>query len=377
MRIATRKTFEVFELSKPNGRKKWKIEGRPTGKRERYYFKTEKEAKKAAVDRNDQIAAFGTQVSLADKERVMAAEYIKLLAPYSKTLYDAVHFYRDHLDRQATSITTGELLDRVTTEFNRRHEAREISVRHFTSMKETIKKFRGRFAPVPIKLLDGAEIKAWIASLPLKVKTRNRHLGYVRNVLGIAQEWNLVDVNPLAKISPFNDPHRKGRQVPILTPEELTKFLSFVPKDFIPYFVLNAFTGLRGDEIKKMDWSEVKLDRSLIDLPFAKSKNRKRKLIEVPKNLLAWLKPFEKETGSLMPRKKLQLAFEKAVKDSNLLPWRQNCLRHSFCSYAVASNGFEWTAAQADHTLRILRERYWEVVTKEDAEKYWAIYPQS
>jgi hypothetical protein len=126
-----------------------------------------------------------------------------------------------------------------------------------------------------------------------------------------------------------------------------------------------------------MDWSEVKLDRSLIDLPFAKSKNRKRKLIEVPKNLLAWLKPFEKETGSLTPRKKLQLAFEKSVKDSNLLPWRQNCLRHSFCSHAVASNGFEWTSAQADHTLRILRERYWEVVTKEDAEKYWAIYPQS
>ena len=186
-----------------------------------------------------------------------------------------------------------------------------------------------------------------------------------------------MDVNPLAKISPFNDPHRKGHQVPILAPEELTKFLSFVPKDFIPYFVLNAFTGLRGDEIKKMDWSEVKLDRSLIDLPFIKSKNRKRKLIEVPKNLLAWLKPFEKETGSLMPRQKLQLAFEKAAKDSNLLPWRQNCLRHSFCSYAVASKGFEWTAAQADHTLRILRERYWEVVTKEDAEKYWAIYPQS
>src|ERR1700751_1026299 len=141
MRIATRKTFEVFELSKPNGRKGWKIEGRPTGKRERYYFKTEKEAKKAAADRNDQIAAFGTQVSLADKERVMAAECIKLLAPYSKTLYDAVHFYRDHLDRQATSITTGELLDRVTTEFNRRLEAKEISARHFTSMRRALRSF--------------------------------------------------------------------------------------------------------------------------------------------------------------------------------------------------------------------------------------------
>ncbi|HXM02550.1 MAG TPA: tyrosine-type recombinase/integrase [Chthoniobacterales bacterium] len=353
------------------------IEGRPTGVRERFYYRTEKEAKKAANEKNDQIAAFGTQILLADPERVMAAECIKLLAPYSKTLYDAVHFYRDHLDRQATSIVTEELCDRITAEFDRRLEAAEISPRHYTSMKETVKKFRGRFGPVPIKLLDGSEIKAWIASLPLKVKTRNRHLGYVRNILGIAQERNLLHADPLVKISPFNDPHRKARKVEILTPDELTTFLSKVDKDFIPYFVLNAFTGLRGDEIKKLDWSEVKLDRSIIDLPFTKSKNRKRKLIEVPDNLKDWLQPYVKESDSVMPRKKLQLAFEKAAKDSNLHPWRQNCLRHSFCSYAVASKGFEWTAAQADHTLRILRERYWEVVSKEDAEKYWAIRPKS
>jgi integrase len=126
-----------------------------------------------------------------------------------------------------------------------------------------------------------------------------------------------------------------------LTPDELTTFLSKVDKDFIPYFVLNAFTVLRGDEIKRLDWSEVKLERSLIDLPFEKSKNGKRKPIEVPDNLKEWLSPYVKESGSIMPRKKLQLAFEKAAKDSNLHPWRQNCLRHSFCSYAVVENGAE------------------------------------
>jgi hypothetical protein len=37
--------------------------------------------------------------------------------------------------------------------------------------------------------------------------------------------------------------------------------------------------------------------------------------------------------------------------------------------------GFDWTADQADHSLRILSERYWEVVTKDDATRYWAIKP--
>ena len=74
-----------------------------------------------------------------------------------------------------------------------------------------------------------------------------------------------------------------------------------------------------------------------------------------------------------MPRKKLQLAFEKAAKAAGIAPWPQNALRHSFCSYAVALRGFEWTASQADHSVKMLRDHYWEVVTREDAERYFAI----
>ena len=54
----------------------------------------------------------------------------------------------------------------------------------------------------------------------------------------------------------------------------------------------------------------MKLERNLIDLPFAKSKNRRRKLIEVAENLRHWLSPFARPEGSVMPRKKLQLAFD-------------------------------------------------------------------
>ncbi len=376
MRTATRKTFVVFKLSSPNGKNHWKIEGRPKGKRERFYFKTEKEAKKGAADQNNQIAAFGTQVALPETERVMAAECIRLLVPYNKSLYDAVHFYRDHLDRQSSSISVAELCDRVTDEFQRRLEHKEISQRHFTSMKETLKKFRARFDGTPVKILQGLEVKSWLSTEKLAVKTRNRHLGYIKNILGIAQEWNLLDGDPFAKVSGFNDPHAKTAKVSILTPDQLEKFLKVADPDFVPFFALNSFTGLRREEIIRLDWAEVKLDRQLIDLPFTKSKNRKRKLIDVPENLVDWLKPHELKEGSVMPRKKLQLAFESAAKDASILPWPQNALRHSFCSYAVASKGFDWTAAQADHSVRLLRERYWEVVTKDDATKYWGIKPR-
>jgi integrase len=65
-----------------------------------------------------------------------------------------------------------------------------------------------------------------------------------------------------------------------------------VDRGFVPFFAPSAFSGLRRQEIIRLDWSEVKLDRDLIDLPFAKSKNSRRKLIEVSENLKQWLSPF-------------------------------------------------------------------------------------
>jgi integrase len=292
------KYFKVFKLSSPNGKKEWKVEGRPTGQRERYYFATEKEARRAMLDLNNQIAAFGTQNNLTDAERVMSAECIKLLAPYGKTLYDAAHFLRDHLDRLATSVSVRAVCERVRAEFERRHAAGEISRPHALNMRETLRKFEGRFGDTPVKLLDGAEVKAWLASEPLSVKTRNRHLGYVRNIVGLAREWNLVEKDPFERVNGFNDPHRKARQVAILTPDQLDAFLRAVDPDFLPYFCLSAFSGLRRGEILRLDWSEVKLDRRLVDLPYAKSKNRRRKLIEVPENLRQWLAPHARPGGA-------------------------------------------------------------------------------
>jgi integrase len=137
-----------------------------------------------------------------------------------------------------------------------------------------------------------------------------------------------------------------------------------------PFFTISGFTGLRRSEIEKLDWSEIKLDRSLIDLPFHKSKNGNRKLIEIPENLATILSPFVKAEGRIKPRKKLQLAKTKATRASDIT-WKQNCLRHSFCSYGVAAKGLEWTAIQADHDIKMLKKHYLEMVTKEDAAKYW------
>ena len=77
---------------------------------------------------------------------------------------------------------------------------------------------------------------------------------------------------------------------------------------------------------------------------------------------------------TVKPNRKLQWVMEQAA-DKARIVWTPNVLRHSFCSYAVAAKGFTWTSLQADHSERMLREHYREVVSAEDAQRYWEIRP--
>ena len=366
--------FEVRPSSFAKNGCKWFITGYPEGKRKKFWFKTEKEAKTAGNERNAEITATGTQDQLPYTLRITALEGANELEPFGKTLADAVSFYLTHRKRTTASITVSELCERVSEEFERRLKTGEASPRHFTSMKETVKRFRAKFADVPIKAIEGSEIKGWLAQEPLAIKTRNRHLGYIKNIFGMAKEWKLIVENPFEDVGAFNNP--KKEKIEILTSDEMSRFLSALDWDWLPFFAISAFTGLRSDEVGRLDWNEIKLERSLIDLPPTKSKNGRRKLEEISANLLAILSPFVRAEGPVKPaNRKLSHARSKASHAAGIVPWKQNCIRHSFCSYGVAAKGLEWTAIQADHDIKMLKKHYLEMVTKEDAAKYWAIRP--
>jgi integrase len=371
--------FTVRYCDKPFRGRHWYVSGFAGGKRVQLWFSSEKEAKAAAAFRNSEIKAHGTQVALSPVDRIEAIAAAEKLSPYKKSIREAVSFYTAHLDRQARSIAVRALCVRVGAEFERRLAAKEISERHAESMRETVRKFERRFGNETLASLTANQIKSWLSGLDLAVKTRNRHLGYVQNMLNMAKSWHLLPSNPLDEVDPFNDPARRGRQISVLTPEQLEKFLAALRPEFLPFFAISAFTGLRRAEVERLDWSEVKLDRKLIDLPFGKSKNGKRKLIEIPENLAKILARNVSEISEtspvLHPSPGLQIVMTEAAKIAGISPWPQNVLRHSFCSYAVALRGLTWTAGQADHSERMLREHYLELVDRETAERYFAIYP--
>lgn len=361
----------------PHGSCQWFIIGRPDGKRIRAWFQTKEAAEAEATERNLKMRKLGNAAVTLDHNLLGAAtDGAALLKPYGKTVRDAVDYLLAHLQAVSKTVTGTEFCAAIRAEFARRLNAKEISPRHTQTMQETLRKFEAQYGAANIAILTAKEVKEWLGKTALAVRTRNRHLDYIHNAFNTAKSLGLLPSNPLTDMVTFTDPSKRSRRISIFPPETIQKFLSVVRVAFVPFYAICAFTGLRRSEVEQLDWNEVKLERRLIDLPPSKSKNGRRKLVEITDNLYAWLKPNEKETGVVLPASPgLQIVMEEAAEKANIAAWPQNVLRHSFCSYAVALKGLTWTSVQADHSERQLKSDYWEMVTKEDAEKYWAITP--
>jgi hypothetical protein len=263
--------FRVGKSAAGNGNCKWFIVGRPNGERQRAWFTTKEQAQAEADERNLRIKQFGESVVGIDPALISEATQIQtLLKPYGKTIRDAGAFYLAHLKRINASCAVTELVDKVLAEYARRLAAGEIGQHRSVDMRSALKRFEAQFGETNMATLTGGQIKDWLAGMAeLTPRTRNNQLIDLHAAFATAKIWNLISENPLAGIPKFNV--SKAPEIGILTPDQLSTFLNVVDMKFIPFFTVNAFTGLRRSLKRKqlLYWSK-EVDNAL---PFRKYAN--------------------------------------------------------------------------------------------------------
>ena len=84
--------FTVRYSERPFRGRHWYVSGFKGEKRIQLWFRSEKEAKAAAANRNAEIKAHGTQVSLSPVDRIQAIAAAEKLAPYGKSILEAADF---------------------------------------------------------------------------------------------------------------------------------------------------------------------------------------------------------------------------------------------------------------------------------------------
>jgi integrase len=384
--------FQIRESNTPFKGKKWRVIGYVDGDRKQYWFKTEKEAKADLAERNAERSAYGSKVNLDAESRLEAFRASELLRPHGKTIMDAVRHYLEHLSRTAASVPFSTLASRVREEFVRREKANEVSDRHAKTLRETLNKLEFKFGHRIVSEITKDEVREWLLSLPLATKTRNKHRGYAAQVFSLAKDFGYASVNPFSDVKKFRERvTEENGEIGILSAADTEKLFRAVPSEVIPFLTLSFFCGIRTATLEKLDWSDIKYDEKRVIVPPYRGKKQERYRVTLSENALAWLKPHVKPSGSILvpatatnrfskvkglpsptaTRRRITQAAEKA---GIVLP--DNAGRNTFISMHVAHyESMDKTALEANTSVAIIKKDYLDIVTREDAAKYWAIRP--
>lgn len=311
-------------------------------------------------------------------------------------LVEAARFYIKHHPKNFPSKTVPEIVN----ELIEAKEADRLSDVYVKDLKGRL----GRFAQVvkgQMSLVTTAEIEKFLREVKVveKVageeprfrlaspKSRNHYRAAIGTLFYFAESRGyiakgLVDIESLAVAK------EKATDIEIFRPEELERVLGAAKEDMIPFLTIGAFAGLRTAEIQRLDWAEVQLDDSFIEVKAGKAKTASRRLVPITENLKLWLKDHKKTTGPVCRYANLAKQIVWLVEDINKaweqeneprkFKWKHNALRHSFISYRVADiQNVAQVALEAGNSPRMVFSNYRELVRPSDAKTWFAIKLES
>jgi integrase len=352
----------------PGGR--WQADsGWIGGRRHRRLFDSQKDAKLWLQKMEDLRIAEKLGIKALDPATTADASRALAILTDRISLTEAAQFWSEHhQERAAAKLST------IIEEFKRYLGGNNARPRYVDGIEDTLNAFKGAIGDPMIGDCTTEKILAWLRNPEWSKATfRNR-----RRELSVFFNWTvkqgMLILNPVARIP---SPKLDEGKVKVLTPDQVKNLLTKLNGSDRAYFALATFAGLRPGEIDRLSWGDVRLDRGVIDLSSQQAKSRSRRLVKIEPNLKAWLAPLVGGPEEPISRCDKYEMMKRACHAAGLEEWPQNVCRHSFGSYHLEKfRTINETALQMGHTTTaMLFKHYREVVSAEDAEKFWAIVP--
>lgn len=174
------------------------------------------------------------------------------------------------------------------------------------------------------------------------------------------------------------------RKIPeTYTPAELRVILDQCLPEHRAWFALQAWAGLRGDEIlssspdkSPLDWADIDLAAKIITVRPETAKTKHKRIVPICDALAVLLRANGKkalgQVASVDPRETVNGQSETKRLGALLGKWKQNALRHSFISYRAALVGLGKTAMEAGNSESEARRSYNDAMTSTQAREWFS-----
>jgi integrase len=242
--------------------------------RGRRTFKVKEEAEEFLNLKKIEIRNQGLASStLTERQRAEYLDALELIKPFSISLREALKIALPHLAMRDRTVKVSEAVERLLA--SKQGEGR--SHRYLLDLSSRLNAFTDSFGHDFVSSISPSHIEAWLVSLSVGPQTRNNYRRVVGTLLeysarrGWREGVNPALVVPSAKVT-------RSRPA-ILTAEQLRALFEASNPRILPALAIGALAGLRQSEIQRLDWSEIKLPRSYIDVGGEKAKTGRRRLV--------------------------------------------------------------------------------------------------
>lgn len=364
----------------------WNIKGKRFSK----FFKTEEEQEDFAIKmspyvNNDKSEIF--TLSPSDINDILTINCER----EDVAFIDMWRFYqKHHKTREVVSLLQGADI------YIRSLRLQELDANYITHARRIMERLCESYGEELLTSIKRETLENWIAELPYSSVTQRNYRSTLRAAWTFFERKEWIDKNIAMSMK---IPKIVMGEIGIFTVEETEQLLR-ANEEFDPevcgLLALGLFAGMRTSAISRVSFDEINFEDRGILTPAEKTKKQRRNYIEnLPDNLWAWLERTPKTAFSWCERK-FKKRRERALRRAGLLVNSadvkrlakcntkaqvkippHNAMRHSFASYHVAwKRNFQDTALILSHTgTDILFKHYRGNATKEDAERYFNIYP--
>lgn len=314
---------------------------------------------------------------------VVAQEYANALRrlPPGTTLKDAV----DCLCMAKAGIRETRTVKQAVKDMIEVKRMARLSDSHIKDLESRLGAFAEAF-DMNIGDVSSAMLQVWIDRMNVSGRTKQNYMRSVAALLNFAVRRKWAPKEIASEIDAVQLPKAENEEIEIFSPEEMQEILAVARPEMIPWIVIGGFAGLRSAETARVDWGEVNLQERFIEITAKKAKTAARRLAPVTDNLAQWLAPHKKESGPVLnfeswwnqiPKivEAVNASRKKAGKEKRFI-WRHNALRHSFCSYRLATiKNVAQVALEAGNSPQMIFQHYRQVVTETEAAKWFSIVP--
>jgi len=338
-------------------------------RKQRKFFDTEREANEFIESLQGTVRRKGTSAFvIEDRLAQEALALAKQLEPYNARLTDAVNFFIKHAPKYnniRVNAVIPAYLQTKTDETYRKAQTISLNV------------FAHDFGNKVISTIFPNALHRWFYEKGWEPLNQRNYMRDISMFFKWCVRHDYCITNPMDKVE---RPRVILKTPPIYSVEEAKKILETAKQnpelELLEFVGFAFFTGIRVEELERMDWNMVVWTQSEICLPESITKTSHPRMIPISEALRAWIEPIAKSSGPLFDQTNLRNRKDRLFELAGLGS-KRNAFRHTFASYH-AKKYENFSALQmilGQRTPSVLFTHYVTATRKEDAARFFDLRP--